>query len=258
LISLYGPQSAFSISEMSQLSRLKNHLDNAGRLKNEKAVFSNKKIELSAAKEIVSILDYLLDTHGNKSIQPLFDKNLDTVLAAKDLKSYFNKTKVISDLIGIDYDKSLGYSNVNLEDGFEVANYSSLTDESFEIAGYDYFQDFNLYTDNVTSENMEKVVNNYKMKYSYSNGSWDVVINVDSLGAANVNLIELFTDLKNYKDAQYTIPTEKMKVEFTNANFDGVLIIKSINAEVNLEEKKLRLKFINGYLLFKFKSNLIQ
>jgi hypothetical protein len=258
LISLYGPQSAFSISEKSQFNRLKNYLSNAGRLKNEKAVFSAKKIELSDAKEIVSILDYLLDTHGIKSIQPLFDKNLDTILVAKDLKSYFSKTKVVSDLIGIDYDKTLGYSNVNLEDGFVVANYSSLTEESFEIAGYDYFQDFNLYTDNVTSENFEKVVNNYKIDYSYSNGSWDIVMNIDSLGTAKINLEKLFVELNNYKYTQYAIPTEKMKVKFTSASFDGVLIIKSINAEVNLEENKLRLKFINGYLLFKFKSNLSQ
>jgi len=258
LISLYGPQSAFSISEMSQVNRLKNYLGNAGRLKNEKVVFSNKKIELSDAKEIVSILDYLLDTHGNKSIQLLFDKNLDTILVAKDLKSNINKTKVVSDLIGIDYDKSLGYSNVNLEDGYEVANYSSLTDESFEIAGYDYFQDFNLYTDNATSENVEKLVNNYKVNYFYSKGSWDLVVNMDSLGTARINLEKLFVELNNYKNTQYAIPTEKMKVVFTAANFDGVLVIKSINSDVNLEEKKLRLKFINGYILFKFKSNLIQ
>jgi hypothetical protein len=256
LISLFGPQSAFSISEKSQFNRLKNYLSNAGRLKNEKAVFSSKKIELSDAKEIVSILDYLLDTHGNKSLQPLFDKDLDTILVAKDLKSYINKTKLVSDLIGIDYDNSLGYSNVNLDNGYEVANYSSLTDESFKIAGYDYFQDFNLYTDNVNTEDFEKLVNNYKMKYYYSNGSWDIVVSMDSLGTTKVNLEKLFIELNNFKYTQYAVPTEKMKVEFTSENFDGALIIKSINADVNLKEKKLRLKFINGYLLFKFKSNL--
>jgi hypothetical protein len=105
-------------------------------------------------------------------------------------------------------------------------------------------------------EDFEKLVNNYKMKYSYSIGSWDIVVSLYSLGTTKVNLEKLFVELNNFKYTQYAVPTEKMKVEFSSENFDGTLIIKSINADVNLKEKKLRLKFINGYLLFKFKSNL--
>lgn len=64
LLATYGPQSAFSVSKFSQLSRLKR-------------IMNSKKKE--DAKERPAVIRYLVYTHGLKTLQPFTKKNLSKI-----------------------------------------------------------------------------------------------------------------------------------------------------------------------------------
>ena len=72
----YGPWSIFSISERSQVERLRNLLGNNGVLMNGKVTREHSVIPSRASWQISSIISYLHDNHGYNMIQPWFNEPL--------------------------------------------------------------------------------------------------------------------------------------------------------------------------------------
>jgi len=96
LLSTFGFWGMFSVSERSQVNRLKSILENTGvladgKILNEVAFSSNfsratypndKKLSDSLHQEVYSILNYLDDFHGFSSLDDLFKQNADSVIRA--------------------------------------------------------------------------------------------------------------------------------------------------------------------------------
>jgi hypothetical protein len=72
----YGPWSVFSISERSQVERLRNLLVNNNVLMNGKVTREHNVVPSRAAWQINSIISYLHQTHGYNMIQPWFNEPL--------------------------------------------------------------------------------------------------------------------------------------------------------------------------------------
>ncbi len=75
-LSAVGPWSAFSISEGSQVNRLRSLLEKNGMLRSGKIHRATGDVPYADAKEISATLAYLHDVHGYEMIQPWFDISL--------------------------------------------------------------------------------------------------------------------------------------------------------------------------------------
>ncbi|HTN46432.1 MAG TPA: DUF4153 domain-containing protein [Flavipsychrobacter sp.] len=126
--------SAFKISEASQRSRLKSLLIKNGMLVNHKAtpLKEGKKISFADKKNISSVLYYLLENHGNSSVEPWFKTDN---LEKKEYSAYTDAAKLVKSL-NIEY-----VDNYTREEDstarYQWLNYNAKR-EALSIAGYEY------------------------------------------------------------------------------------------------------------------------
>lgn len=161
LLSSFGPWGMFSVSEKSQIERLKIILEDNNILMNGKVTneviwikdslpdfesnlkLTNNKILIdSLHNEVKSILDYLDDFHGMKKIGPWFTQDLDSMVTFSDNNSkyrYYNEARVYMESLGMNYKKR--YSSKNT---YQNYNYSSKNVNLINVKGYDYVYPFNL------------------------------------------------------------------------------------------------------------------
>ncbi|MDO6432921.1 DUF4153 domain-containing protein [Flavitalea sp. BT771] len=79
-LSSFGPWSVFNVSRYSQQARLKGYLEKYGLLKDGKVTAAQTAVPEEDRKEISTITDYIVETHGYQSLQPWFPQNLDSMM----------------------------------------------------------------------------------------------------------------------------------------------------------------------------------
>jgi len=155
----FGPWGAFSASLRSQSTRLKEFLRSNHMLsENQKVIPATASLRQGDADEIRSIIRYLVEAHGYKSLQPLFTENLDSVTKGENGKrrwaTYGQSAALISYLKIDKYDDE---GKGEKENDFWI----SASDEPslLPLAGYEYFiNDFNINT----NTNKDSVVKDFK------------------------------------------------------------------------------------------------
>jgi hypothetical protein len=135
----FGPLSAFSVSERSQVNRLERNLEKHGLLNDNGTVSrAEGEIPFQDRKQISSGINYLLELKGVESVQPFFDQNLNEVLENKDSIQVVSDAEALTDLIGIDY----VYDWEMEEDGtseFTTFNVEKSKESPVPLEGYDHY-----------------------------------------------------------------------------------------------------------------------
>lgn len=152
LAASFGPWGAFSVSLRSQNQHLKSLLTKNAMLHDGKIVKVKDSIPFNENKQISSIINYLVEVHGYKTLQPFFAQNLDSLFKSDkteyDMYAYTKANKI--------------HSLINLPN---IPEYK--TKEGVNSSRY-----VNIYTDktyNVTSiEGYDYLITNYNV-YSYTN-----------------------------------------------------------------------------------------
>jgi hypothetical protein len=149
LITSFGPWSAFSVSLANQKHRLQTLLEKNSLLHDGKIVKVKTPIPFKEHKQISSIINYLVEVHGYKTLQPYFAQNLDSALKKEKTNEYaYSKVNKIHSMINLSY-----ISDYQMEDDSSATNYmnfySENSDQFIEINGYNYvITDFNFYQSN--------------------------------------------------------------------------------------------------------------
>ncbi len=143
-LSSFGPWSAFSISERSQIKRLEKILTKENILVSGKIKKSAPMFQGNNAATITSIIDYLEKMHGFKAIQPWFTQNLDSLFTPTDSNKYVDKRQIVMDLMGVDnyyyyYHSSEGQAN------FYIYSENS-SNTVINVKGFDYYTTINEYS----------------------------------------------------------------------------------------------------------------
>lgn len=144
LLSSFGPWGVFNVSKVSQLNRLRNYLEKNKVLTNGKIENNIHLIEHGDAKEINSIITYLDQTHGFKSMMSII---------SPELFLKFNTTNRKGELL-----KFLKIEHSNSRFGYDTFSYSVTDRDSiYSVKGYDFLIEdyFSTY-----GSNLEK---NYKL-----------------------------------------------------------------------------------------------
>jgi hypothetical protein len=97
----FGPWGMFSVSEKSQISRLKELLTNNHVLVDGRVVSKHDSVRFDATKQISSIVSYLSEMHGFDGIQPWFGESLKNDHDAN--KSTYKDAARVTKMMGIEY-----------------------------------------------------------------------------------------------------------------------------------------------------------
>lgn len=260
----FGPWGMFSLSERSQVNRLKSILETHSILKNNQIQnevmwekdslphtwYSKKEqtnsdlLKDSIHNEVMSILDYLDDHHGFTMVKPLFKQNI-SQLIAKDTNRV-NEARVIMETMGLEYVTK--YKN-DIENTY--TNYSAINQPFVSLKGYDYLISFSFYSyenDNVIKQ-FDIENNHFVLKKTTQN---TLVLLQNNVQKAEFNLQNLTNNLaKSYKDEyNNSIPLETLTLAITSDKIQIKLEIHELS--VNSNKESFTINNFNGNLLLKF------
>jgi hypothetical protein len=224
LLVSYGPWSVFSVSESSQISRLRILLTTNNILVDGKIRKSGKVVANADVAQISSIISYLHEMHGYGGIQPWFTEKLGNDSTSVSRRKY--PSDVVA-LMGIQY---MHGKSRQAEDTFVfIGNSSSV----INISGYDHM----LAGQFVSAGDTKKEMNEYPLIYS-ANEDMDVVtieVRPANLPPASlsIDLQPLFEKLqRNYGSADpESIPLEEMSIAAADKNLSVKLYVRRLRLD---------------------------
>lgn len=269
LLTSFGPWGMFSVSENSQVNRLKNLLETHQLLENnsitkEQAIdsissnynhkFIPKNEQLvpdSIKNDIKSILDYLNDHHGLTKIKPWFSTNYDAEIASfnQDKRKYerVNEANIYMNALGLEYTHH--YTNYN-QTYFSFST-ENMHNKVLDISGYDYHVKVNSnYNNNVILQTF--VINNKEYELKIQDNENMLLLLEDKQLKSALNFDGIIKKLMdNYKNSNnnYDIPVKEMTIVSETEGVKLKFIFDNINIET--DEKALKPTYFNGTLLLR-------
>jgi hypothetical protein len=246
LLATYGPQSAFSVSRYSQVARLKRLMASA-----------DKKDMVQRA----AVVDYLVDRHGLRSLQPFTKVNLTEVedkIEQKATKSSrygikSDKTDTAYALLKIKKERSSFMDNVR---------FSPVDGSLIAVKDYDYVIPIESYTalDSLKINNVpvviEKVRQYGNLKVKIGKGQW-TEFDLQKLATAAVQQYKSgkLKEIPNNGGAFY-LPSQTLSLTHDINNFEVKLVLLSLTTTQDTANKEELNKWLsyNGYLLIGVKQ----
>lgn len=271
ILASFGPWSAFSVSEASQVNRLKNILEQEYILKNGKienwAFLAAKNTLPSEQKrqEITSIINYLLENHGVDKIDPWFQADFKNT----SLLTYENRSKVRSILfkemfLNEDAPSTRLGSFLTVVDPLipnnaeplELDRYvfrANLEDAAIDSEGYERFFEFSLYPQKesltLDIEESQRVLLTENLK----NGSLTI-----SLPDRELLIFDLRSELKKLKEEyplEEQLSVEKLTFTAENDQMKAKLVVRDINLQFDANNPDAVNNFwINGIVFISIKK----
>ncbi|MDK9700284.1 MAG: DUF4153 domain-containing protein [bacterium] len=221
----FGPWGMFSVSERSQVSRLKqllvqNHLLVDGQVQSQQ-----DSLPLETNRQISSILGYLSDVHGFEAIQPWFRESL--------LRDSIKNSDIYKDPAQVAKLMSVTYSRVSEASDDGSITFASDRDSALHIDGYERM----LRRQRIHSGNTNRELSNegiaYQVGLDLSTISVMVENKTKSIDTLQVELKPLVDKLitEYGKASADKIPPEKMVIVATSASTMIKIFISSINVQ---------------------------
>lgn len=246
LLSTYGPQSAFSVSEYSQVLRLK------------KLMRSTNKKDIKQREEVV---DYLVDRHGLASLQPFTKVNLtelehkielrDSSQSMYAIKS--NKTDSAYALLKI---KRADYHSSYIDN----KRFESETKTLVNVKGSDYIIPVESYTDKstVTINDEDLVIEKARQYGNLKLTMGKEFVDFDVRNMAKMAILQFKAGRVKRKvneEGVWYLPSAALSLTSNIKNLEIKLVVTMLNTTVNIdnEDELNRWLNYNGYLLVRVK-----
>jgi hypothetical protein len=253
LLSIYGPQSAFSVSEFSQKRALVEIFKKNNAFKNGKLTsVDSVKISSKDGNRAVSTLDYLISKHDLVSLQPYFNENLirinDSLMKPKSkddesVRTYdlrYNKLAWAKKRLGLnrfsgyyrDRDESTAVENTYLSYTFHMADNSVM-----KVTGYDYIlnttaiEDTTIYqTDGLKLNTMTNTSGSYSININGELMTFNLKPLIDEV--IQPKFLKAHTSDKNNNNS-YLLPDSKLTFSQTNNRYKVTLLIERMSVAKN-------------------------
>jgi hypothetical protein len=269
----FGPWGMFSVSERSQVNRLRTILVQSkilvnGKIQNEaiwnqdslpKFYTTNEyqnegKLKDTLHNEVKSIIEYLDNHHGFSSIQSWYKQDVNALV---DLQKKRDKNKrfYYENEAGV-YMKSMGLKDefINIDDKLLFNNYNAEEIEGFTIiSGYDYLIDFDDYYGSQNLKIKSFKIDNTEFFLSYFDKKKDKLILKSKNDSFKFELGNCIQKLKNdYGNGMKAdIPASSMQLTDANATFEVKLEFHSIQIEAKKDGDAIRI--LRGNIFIKKK-----
>jgi hypothetical protein len=218
LLSSFGPWGSLSVSERSQIRRLKTFLVKNNMLINEKIQKTNNPILPEEATEISKIVKYLSDVHNLKGIQRWFSVNLQNITARE-------RPKFAVEQLGIIYQP---YSTIDQKYFFLRSAASPI-----KISGYDYYINFDSFIYTGKHDSSELIIDDKKYEISLDTKGNMLLIKKEAQIVSQIDLAIFITPLlqdnKINKLPTIDIPKEKMALDEKIENIEMKIYFAEID-----------------------------
>jgi hypothetical protein len=216
LVATYGPQSAFSVSKFSQVSRLKRIMN------------SNKKDDI---KEKPAVIRYLVYTHGLKTLQPFTKKDLSKIEKKIDATNNYRYTMRMNKV-----DTALAVFKVKNDKEYDSGVTIILQNDEnqiLNIKGYDYLIELNGYPE-------QKVTRLYGTDLTTDKNNTKISLTVNNQPALLIELKTVFDQaVKAYqkgalkptnKKQEFLYPAKLMSASKNINGYQYTIVITSLES----------------------------
>lgn len=243
LLSVYGPQSAFSVSKYSQTGILLDIFKKHDAFKKGKLTPLKVKIDSASAEEAINKIEYLIGDHDLTALQPYIAKDLkavnDSISKGKDRDYYFNRYG--AKRYKIDWTvKYLGLSKYSYRYGDDdmyltgLGYYSFMTVSNvLNVKGFDYM------LPNLAADTIPLKLNNLSLKRSVKQNGRLMELLIDN-ELLKFNIDTFAKTLAKIKPEEITIPggaqelpISRMMITQRGKKFSATLLVKSISFQIN-------------------------
>jgi len=250
ILSIYGPQSAFSISRVSQTARLK------------KLITSKKAVD---KEEIPAVVRYLVDRHGLTSLQNFTSANLKEI--ERKIYAKAEKNKSLSYQIENEKtDTAFALLKVKDVDDLVSARYVTFnsTDGMVNLLGYEAMIDLDDYSQQPNIFNGEKfeiekglreeVKVHHKVKVEKLTlkiaGQEAAIFNIDSL-AKELVLKSEQQSFKTIGHEAFAVPSALLQLTQKTRKYNFTFVARNLSGNYRRDERTFNWLNFKGYLLIK-------
>ncbi|MFN4233360.1 MAG: DUF4153 domain-containing protein [Bacteroidia bacterium] len=256
ILSVFGPWSAFAVSEKSQVERLEKLLIQNNILQNGKINPAKDTIPFQDEVQIASIIRYLDETHGYKKIQPWFEKNLDTLFKEQDsIQQYLYKPEIVLKEMGLQ--NNYGWRE---EERYNQTNFSYNVSHqaSINISGYDEIITINTYENNNKEENVFINLISDTLLFGFNtNNDYYSIKNLKGEKIAEFGINEFAKQIhemsKNNKGQTNFIDPKYMYHHIPSEGYKTTLFIRYIYGDI--QNDSIKTKGFEAYLLIAYPKN---
>ncbi|GAA4329729.1 hypothetical protein GCM10023149_34570 [Mucilaginibacter gynuensis] len=282
LLTIYGPQSGFSIARYSQQQILVKHFKKYDAYKNGKLIsLKGKKIKGIDGSRTVATLDYLIEHYDFNSLQPYFNTDLGKVNDSLSIKkskwntgfivsryelrdkklTWVKKQLGLTKYTGYIYNDTIANVSVINEDAQRF--YFNNEDGLVNVKGFDYILNLNIYGSDVASTVKEKgmvIKQSNKLQETYNLWINDELFSFDATAIAK----ELIANKKiavadtstNADDVDrpslnYTIPAQYLTVTKESKTYIVTLVLSGFGFSYDVDKAIVPTQVTGTYLLKK-------
>lgn len=245
-LSCFGPWSAYSISEKSQLNRLENVLSKNNIIEDGKIKKIRNTVTDDDRREISSEVIFFCERKSLGIIQPWFDIDLESIKDTVINNVRRKKEAMIVEYMGVEFFPQWTYQ---VDKYF---NYTLRDYDSFILKDYDYLLIYKYAMNDTAKNHYVKISDSISFEINKNNENNIIEIRQKDKPAMSIDL-NLF--IEGLKKSNSPSPALKdMTIEVQNENLKLKFVIISMNGEKDLD--KLKINYINGYIFVKL--NLIK
>jgi len=236
----FGPWGAFSVSEQSQIGRLRNLLIKAKVLVDGKIQKAVERVSFEDSKEVSSLIRYLSDVHDLDGIQPWFREDLKSLgkgkIESQTKNVHFADPKVVVELMGLEYfnqwESSRGHSyqfSANRQGVSNVKGFDQLI-RSQHVGRWDTAKDLGIWGSHL------------RMDPDMRGLTISVRVPDQVLDSVHIMLGPLADSLiKEYgHTSPYNIPAEKMSIGQSGRTFKTKMCFLQLQAERSDDSTKVQ------------------
>ncbi len=247
LLSIYGPQSAFSISKASQIARLK------------KLMVSKDTEERS---EIPNVVRYLVERHGLATLQSFTDSNLKEIedkISIKGKQKNANYYEVKAEKIDTAF-ALLKVKEDFFSDGRHGITFENSDNELMNVKGYDVMKNIESYfTSSVFEFDGKKIElfnsrlkgnSNYAEKLIIKVNGTTSVLDIHKL-AAKLMLANQKDQFKQKQSQSFIAPAELMRLSQQNSGYTFTFVATRMYGSYRNPKNDFEELNFDGYLLIK-------
>ncbi len=259
ILSVYGPQGAFSTSKRSQINELKLLFQKHQSLERDKIITLKVKPGKADMTRMINIVDYLVNMHGLESFSPILKRDpamvVDSLLSVQKKKKYNSRT---SNWEITSSQKLWLYTYLKLQPdekntsalNLGMNTVEALNAELLPLNKADYMLPLSIPSDTLSNIIdarkllISRVANQNKLKVIY--GSEEKYIILDTL----INQLDI--ELRKQKSADKQALQVSRKLLSQSFEFDG-LMLHIVWNQINFNDNKALIS-ANGYILLNVKD----
>ncbi len=235
----FGPWGAFHVSLTSQENRLKMLLSKYSMLKSGKIVETKNTIPFKDHKQISSIITYLTNVHGYKTLQPYFVQNLDSLFNNMQDNYDYTKIKEIHRLMKISYIEEY-QTEASKDENTYTEFYTNPVNNVTTIKGYDYFiANYNPQTYNASDTICNPyLLENKWVSVCYNPKNENIIISNSKDSSISFDMSSLITLLQKKYGNSRSLPENEMTLISGNAHLKAKIIFNHVDFQNQNNNRK--------------------